>query len=81
VTLEVLNLVERNAAHDAVAQRFDFDTGFDNRLNVNAFVGAAIEFVDDHVLRHINQAASQIARVRGLQKRCRPNPYARRAWK
>ena len=67
VTFEVLDLVQRNAAHDAVAQRFDFDAGFNNRLDVNAFVGAAIEFVDDDVLRHVDQTTRQVARVRGLQ--------------
>jgi len=67
VTLEVLNLVERDAADDAVAQRFDFDAGFDNRLDEDAFVGAAIEFVDDHVLGHVDQAAGQVTGVGGLQ--------------
>ena len=66
VSFEVLDLVERNATHDAVAQRLDFDAGFDNRLDVNAFVRAAVEFVDDDVLRHIHQAAREVARVRGL---------------
>src|SRR5262249_19894440 len=35
VAFEVLDLVERNAADDAVAERFDFDTGFDDGLDVN----------------------------------------------
>src|SRR5205814_5759251 len=67
MAFEVLNLVEGDAAHDAVAQRLDFDAGFDNRLNVNAFVSSAIEFVDDHVLRNVDQATGQVARVRSLQ--------------
>ncbi len=66
VALEVLDLVERNAAHDAVAQRLDFDAGFDNRLDVNAVCRAAIAFVDDDVLRHVHQAAGQVAGVGGL---------------
>ena len=66
MSFEVLDLVERNATHDAVAQRLHFDAGFDNRLDVNAFVRAAVEFVDDDVLRHIHQAAREVARVRGL---------------
>src|SRR5262249_11751992 len=67
VAFEVLDLVERNAADDAVAERFDFDTGFDDRLDVNTFAGAAIEFVDDDVLRHVHEAAGQVAGVRGLE--------------
>src|SRR5262249_35931926 len=59
--------IERNAANDAVAERFDFDAGFDNGLNVNAFACAAIEFVDDDVLRNVHEAAGQVAGVRGLE--------------
>src|SRR5262249_46048329 len=55
VTFEVFDLVERNAADDAVAEWFDFDAGFDNGLDVNAFAGAAIEFVDDDVLRNVHK--------------------------
>ena len=68
VTLEVLDLVERNAAHDAVAQRLDFDAGFDDRLDVDAVAGAAIAFVDDDVLRHVHQAPREITRVRRAQR-------------
>ena len=66
---EVLDLVERNAAHDAVAQRFDFDAGFDDRLDENAVRRAAIALVDDHVLRHVHQPASQVTRIGGLERR------------
>src|SRR4029077_6663708 len=71
VALEILDLVERNAADDAVTQWLDFDTGFDNRLDVNAVRGAAIALVDDHVLRHVDQAAGQVAGVGGFQRRVR----------
>ena len=78
---EVLDLVERNAANDAVAQRLDFDAGFDNRFHVDAFTGAAIEFVDDDVLRHVHQAAGQVTGVCGLERGVRPDPCGRRALK
>src|SRR5262249_52755859 len=54
VAFVVLDLFKRNAAHDAVAQRLDFDARFENRLDVNAVGGAAIEFIDDHILRHVH---------------------------
>src|SRR5579862_769362 len=69
VTLEVLDLVERDAADDAVAQRFDFDAGFDDGFDVDAVGSAAIALVDDHVLRDVDEAASEVARVGGLESR------------
>ena len=64
---EVLDLLQGNAANDAVAKRFDFDAGFDDGLDVNAFAGAAIEFIDDDVLRDVDETTGQVARVRGLE--------------
>src|SRR5262249_49182605 len=69
VAFEVLDLIERNAADDAVAQRLDFDAGFDDGFDVDAVAGAAIALVDDHVLRDVHEAASQVARVGGLECR------------
>ena len=69
VAFEVLDLVERNAANDAVAQRFDFDAGFDDGFDVDAVGGAAIALVDDHVLRDVDEAASEVAGVGGLESR------------
>src|SRR4029077_4372713 len=69
--LEVLNLVEGNAADDAVAQRLDFDAGFDDGLNVDAVAGAAIALVDDDVLRDVDEAASKVARIGSLERRVR----------
>src|SRR6266404_725076 len=71
VALEVLDLVERHAADDAVAQRLDFDASFDDGLDVNAVAGAAIAFVDDHVLRHVHEAAGQVAGIGRLERRIR----------
>src|SRR6185437_10767944 len=60
VAFIVFDLLERHAADYAVAQRLDFDAGFENRLDVNSIRGAAIEFIDDDVLRHIDQPTSQV---------------------
>src|SRR4029077_19311893 len=68
VALEVLDLVERNAADDAVAQRLNFDAGFDDGFDVNPVGGAAIALVDDDVLRNVHEAAGQVAGVRGLKR-------------
>ena len=64
----VIELVfESHAADDAVAQRLDDFARFDDRLDVDAIAGAAIDLGDDHVLRHVAQAAGEIAGVGRLQ--------------
>src|SRR5580698_602895 len=67
VAFEVLDLVERDAANDTVAERFDFDAGFDDGFDEDAVGGAAIALVDDHVLRDVYEAASEVARIGGLK--------------
>jgi len=67
VRFEVLDLLQGNAANDTIAEGFDFDASFDDGLDVNAFAGAAIEFIDDDVLRDVDETAGQVARVRGLR--------------
>ena len=57
----VLDLLERHAAHNAVAQRFDDLAGFDDTGDVDAVHGSAIVFADDHVLRHVDQTPRQVA--------------------
>jgi len=69
VALEVLDLVEGNAAHDAVAERLDFDPGFDDGLDINAVGSAAIALVDDHVLRDVDEAAGEVAGIGGFERR------------
>jgi hypothetical protein len=69
--LGVQHLDGRHAAQDAVAQRFDDFAAFDQRAHVHAVAGAAVVFGDDQILRHVDQAARQVARVRGLQRRVR----------
>src|SRR5271163_3345218 len=66
--LEVLDLVERNAANDAVAQRFDFDAGFNDGFDEDAVGGAAVALIDDDVLSHVNEAAGEVAGIGGLER-------------
>ena len=65
----VLDLLERHAAHDTVAQRLDNLAGFDDTGDENSVHRAAVVFADDHVLRDVNQTARQVTRVGGLQRR------------
>src|SRR5216683_2793374 len=67
--LEILDLVERNTAHNAVAQRLDFDAGFDDRFDEDAVAGAAIAFIDDHVLCDVDEATGEVAGIGGLERR------------
>ena len=69
VAFVVLDLFERDAADDAIAQRLDFDAGFENRLDVDAVRRAAVELVDDHVLGHVHQPPREIAGIGGLERR------------
>ena len=69
VAVVVFDLLERNAAHDAVAQRLDDLAGFDDTLHVDAVDGAAVVLADDDVLRHVDQTASQVAGVGRLERR------------
>src|ERR1017187_10317834 len=68
VAFVILLIFERHAAHDAVAQRLDDFAGFDDRLHVDAFGGAAVVLADDHVLRHVHQTAGEIAGIGRLQR-------------
>jgi len=67
----VLDLLERDAADDAIAQRLDDVAGFYDGSHVDAVERAAIVLADDHVLRHVDQAAGQVAGVGGLERRIR----------
>ncbi len=67
LTLEVLELLERHAANDAVAQGLDGLAGFDDRGDVDAFDSAAVLVRDDDILRHVDETASEVTRVRGLE--------------
>src|ERR1017187_15671 len=72
VALEVLDLIERNSANDAIAQRLNFFLALlENRLDVNSVGGAAVDFRDDYVLRHVHQTAGEVTGIGGLQCRVR----------
>jgi hypothetical protein len=56
------------AAEDALAERGDHRAALDDRAHLERALGAAI-LLDDHaVLRHVDQAAGQVARVRRLER-------------
>ena len=57
------------AAQDALAQRFDDFTAFDDGAHDGAVSRAAVFFGDHKVLRHIHQAAREVAGVGGFQRR------------
>src|SRR5208283_2111821 len=65
----VLDLLERYAAHDTVAQRLNDFAGFDDTGDEDSVHGAAVVFADDHVLRDVHQTARQVTRVGRLQSR------------
>ena len=68
LALVVLELLERDAADDAVAQRLDGLAGFDDRGDVDAFDGAAVVVRDDDVLRDVDETAGEVAGVGGLER-------------
>src|SRR5664280_784192 len=67
VAFVVLDFLQRDAAHDTVAQRLDDLARLHDGGDVDAIDRTAIVFADDHVLRHVHQAPGQVARVRRLE--------------
>ena len=63
---EILDAFQRNTANNAVAKRFDFDTSFDDGLDEDAVGGTAIALVDDDVLRHVDETASEVTGIGSL---------------
>ena len=64
----VLDLLEADPAHDAVAQGLDDLARLDDGPDLDAVHGAAVVLGDDHVLAHVHQPAGQVAGVRGLER-------------
>ena len=60
--------LERDAADDALAERLDDLAPLHDRLGVDAVHRAAVDLVDDDVLRHVDETPRQVARVRRLQR-------------
>ena len=55
------DLLERDAADDAVAQRLDDLARFDDGARLDAVERAAVDLRDDDVLRHVHETARQVA--------------------
>ena len=62
-------IFESHAANNAIAQWLDDFARLDDRLYVNAIAGTAIVLCDDHVLRHVAEAAGEITGIGRLQRR------------
>ncbi len=62
------DVVERRAAENALAERLDDVAAVDDRAHREATSGSAILLDDDAVLRHVDQAAGQVTRVRRLER-------------
>src|SRR5690606_31121623 len=57
-----------DTTQDAIAQRFDDVATGNDRGHAQAVFGAAIGVGDDQILRHVDQTAGQVTRVRGFQR-------------
>ena len=64
----VLDLLEGDAADDAVAQRLDDLAGLDDGGDVDAFDGLAVALGDDDVLGHVDQTTGEVAGVSGFER-------------
>src|SRR5262249_30734990 len=62
------DLLERDAADDAVAKRLDDLARFDDGARLDPVERAAVVLADDHVLGDVHETARQVARVRGLER-------------
>ena len=65
----VLDRLERHAAHDAISERLDDFTRFDDRPDIDPVDRLASFLGDDDVLRHVDQTPSEVSRVGGLERR------------
>ena len=64
----VVDVVESRTAQDTLADGGHDLTGIDDGRHGEAFFGTAIDRVDDAILRHVNETAGQVTRVRSLQR-------------
>ena len=82
VALErVEDVLGDDAADQAVAQLLEDLAALGDGGDVDAVVGAAVLLGDDDVLRHVDEAAGQVARSRRSSAPCRPGPCGRRGWR
>jgi len=63
------NILCRHASQHALAQRFDNIPALNERRHRNAVRGAAVDLGDDEILRHIDEAPREVARIGRLQRR------------
>src|SRR6185312_10033796 len=66
--IRVLDVFGRSTAEDAFGQRRHHLTAVDFGLNGDAVFGAAIFSSDDAVVRHVDETAGEITRVRRLER-------------
>src|SRR6185312_16314901 len=66
--LRMLDVFRRGAAEDALAERRDDLAAVDLGLDGDTLLGAAIFGRDDAVVRHVDEAAGEIARIRRLER-------------
>src|SRR5271168_1545358 len=64
----VTDVFEGDAAEHAIAEAFDDLTAFDQRRHLDSVQRAAIVLDNDRVLRHVDQAAGKVTRVRRLER-------------
>src|SRR5262249_8865820 len=69
VAVVVFQFFERHAANDAIAKRFNDFPSFNDPGDVNSVDRSAVVLADDDVLSHVDQAASEVARIGGLERR------------
>src|SRR3546814_21045968 len=63
------DVLERRATEDALAERGDHAAALHARAHLHAAVGAAILLDPEAILRHVDEAAGQVTRVRRLARR------------
>src|SRR5579862_4297332 len=66
--LRMLDVLRRGAAEDALAERRDDLAAIDLGLDGDTLLGAAILRRDDAVVRHVDQTAGQVTRIRRLER-------------
>ena len=62
------HVLERDAAEDAIAERLDDLAGLLELGDADAVERAAVDLADDRVLRHVDEAAREVAGVRRLER-------------
>src|SRR5258708_17835052 len=64
----VVDIFERDASEHAIAEAFDYLAAFDQRRHLDSVERAAVVLDNDRVLRDVDQATGEVARVRGLER-------------